>query len=129
MLAPQKREIQSDAYVWWTMHIIIGPIARQMLGRAVGGKPGTLTTEVDDYLGRISANVAAESSVDKLAEELIRDMPHEVTLIRRGGYDQIVGKLVGEGMRRSGKRTDPRLLRTVLERLLGLTSLPGSPKG
>lgn len=100
-----------------------------MLGRAVGGKPGTLTTEVDDYLGRISANVAAESSVDKLAEELIRDMPHEVTLIRRGGYDQIVGKLVGEGMRRSGKRTDPRLLRTVLERLLGLTSLPGSPKG
>ncbi|KAH9809062.1 GatB/GatE catalytic domain-containing protein [Melampsora americana] len=95
------------------------PIAREMLDRAIQKGRGSLSQELEDYL-KVS-NESGTVSTEELAVELIKDMTHEVTLIRRGGHDRIVGKLVGEGMRRSQRRADPVLLKSTLERLLDIS--------
>ncbi|KAG0147792.1 hypothetical protein CROQUDRAFT_61414 [Cronartium quercuum f. sp. fusiforme G11] len=103
-------------------HCEPGPIAREMLSRAVGQEVFTLSKELDNYITSINSNTPENQiSPDQLAQELVRDMTREVTLIQRGRHDQIVGKMVGEGMRRSQRRVDPRLLRSALERLLNLS--------
>lgn len=100
------------------------PIAREILDRAIQNESGSISQELDDY-SKVS-NQNGTMSTEELAVELIRDMTHEVTLIRRGGHDRIVGKLVGEGMRRSQRRADPVLLKSTLERLLDISKDVGN---
>lgn len=52
--------------------------------------------------------------VETLAAEIVRDMPKEVESYRLGRTNVIM-RLVGEGMRRSGKRADAQTLRKALE--------------
>ncbi|KNF02529.1 hypothetical protein PSTG_04434 [Puccinia striiformis f. sp. tritici PST-78] len=111
---------------------LLRPMAREILSEVIT-TPTSLS--LNDRLQKISSLKQSEEDTDqldvesiaqKLAREIIADMPKEVNLITNG-HPQIIAKLVGEGMKRSRKTVDPRLLRKALEGLL-LLSHSDSPE-
>ncbi|KNZ63404.1 glutamyl-tRNA(Gln) amidotransferase subunit B, mitochondrial [Puccinia sorghi] len=101
-----------------TLAYSLGPVAREILCEKIGNPHISLGQQIQD---RISDDKDAEPdpklAAQKLAKEIIADMPKETQLIRNG-HPQIIAKLVGEGMRRSRKTVDPRLLRKAFEACL-----------
>lgn len=93
-------------------------MAREILFEKIGNPHISLGQQIQD---RISDDKDAgpdpKLAAQKLAKEIIADMPKETQLIRNG-HPQIIAKLVGEGMRRSRKTVDPRLLRKAFEACL-----------
>jgi Asp-tRNA(Asn)/Glu-tRNA(Gln) amidotransferase B subunit len=89
-------------------------MAREILSETITNPRLSLSERLKERLQDKKEAPNPESAAQKLAQEIIADMPKEVALIRNG-HPQIIAKLVGEGMRRSRKSVDPRLLRTALE--------------
>lgn len=63
------------------------------------------------------AAVADESALAELADAVIADHPDEAEAFR-GGREQIIGFLVGQGMKRSGGRADAKALQALLRERL-----------
>ncbi|PLW18212.1 hypothetical protein PCANC_11836 [Puccinia coronata f. sp. avenae] len=93
---------------------LLRPMAREILSETITNPRLSLSERLKERLQDKKEAPNPESAAQKLAQEIIADMPKEVALIRNG-HPQIIAKLVGEGMRRSRKSVDPRLLRTALE--------------
>ncbi|MBW0473028.1 hypothetical protein O181_012743 [Austropuccinia psidii MF-1] len=105
-----------------TQGLLSRPLARQILAQLFQSPHVSLTELIDKSLqknksGAVNSDPAAVA--EQLANDVVREMPKEVKLIRQGN-PRIVGKLIGEGMKRSQQRVDPQLLRKALEQLLKL---------
>lgn len=111
------------------------PIARDMLSQSIQDPGFSISQHLVQFIPEDSkttktGRLMSELSLEKLTDDIVLDLAKEVRLIQNG-HINIIGKLVGEGMRRSQKVADPRLLRKVLEhKILGSGSkdLDGSDR-
>ncbi|EFP76280.2 hypothetical protein PGT21_009291 [Puccinia graminis f. sp. tritici] len=98
---------------------LLRPIAREILSEAIKTPTISLKERLEKNQMKSQNNKEEGRDLEspvikKLVQEIMSEMPKEVELIRNG-RPQIIAKLVGEGMRRSQKSVDPRLLRTAFE--------------
>jgi aspartyl-tRNA(Asn)/glutamyl-tRNA(Gln) amidotransferase subunit B len=63
------------------------------------------------------AQVSDEAAVQRWVEEVIEEFPAQVAQLR-GGKTQVLGFLVGQVMKRSGGRAEPRLVQELVRRSL-----------
>jgi len=97
---------------------LLRPVAREILSEKIGNPNISLGQQIQERMNDDkNTGPDPELTAQKLAKEIIADMPKETQLIR-SGHPQIIAKLVGEGMRRSRKTADPRLLRKAFEACL-----------
>lgn len=95
--------------------VFAGPTAKSLLQQVVAR--GMDSDPLEVLLKRAAEQASGAPSVEALAEAIVRDMPKEVATYRQGKTN-IVMRMVGEGMRRSGKRADAQALRTALEAVI-----------
>jgi aspartyl-tRNA(Asn)/glutamyl-tRNA(Gln) amidotransferase subunit B len=88
--------------------------AKEVFAALVEDPAATAASVVAD---RGLATVADEGALAELADAVIADHPDEAEAFR-GGREQVIGFLVGQGMKRSGGRADAKALQALLRERL-----------
>jgi aspartyl-tRNA(Asn)/glutamyl-tRNA(Gln) amidotransferase subunit B len=82
-----------------------GRMAKQVLEALMNGDERALADIVDDVCG--GGQISSDDQLQDICHAVVNDMPKEVELFR-GGKSKLMGALVGEVMKRTSGRANPK---------------------